>query len=785
MKPFPVIPLLALVALGTASVPAAEPVKAKPNRLASESSPYLLQHANNPVDWYPWGEEAFAKAKKENKLVFLSIGYSSCHWCHVMEKESFADAAIAKTMNESFVCIKVDREERPDIDEIYMAAIQVTGQSGGWPLTMFLTAEGKPIFGGTYFPPEDRKVGEDTAPGMKSILKKVFELNRDKGKDLAEQADRIAEMTRNELNKTSRGLALVDLNQKLVADGIGEFEFDPEFGGLARKANSYRGAKFPRAAALQFLLEQSAKPGREALAKSLQITLDQLAQGGIYDHLGGGFHRYSTERTWTVPHFEKMLYDQAQLVELYCEAFRQKPNPAYEGVIRETLAFVERELMAPEGYFYSALDADSDGEEGLCYVWTAKELEMLLGTGAEAEMFRAIYALDKPNFEGKYSILRMPKSLLELAKERKTTEAELLKTLEPLKAKLLAVRQKRNQPFRDTKLIAAWNGQMIAAYASAGRVLKEPKYLKVAETASEFLLKTMRTSEGRLKRIYAAKPGMKASAQGIGFLDDYAYFTHGLLNLHAATKNAKWLEAARELADKQFEFFGDGTNGGYFTTPKDGETHFARGRDSYDGAQPSANGVAARNNLILWENSKGYNLRMRLERDLKRSVGLMKMQPSTVPILLQTLDAALARQAIEPGTENKLPEAPKNPKNSSDVVSIQLETKGVLEGMESFTITLKIAEGWHIYANPVENKDLLASTTTVEMILGGKPADSTVTFPPGTAYKGTDGEYRIYKGNVKIEAKAKAGAVSAKVKIIACNEKNCLLPSTVIAEVKK
>jgi uncharacterized protein YyaL (SSP411 family) len=774
--------LMLFVALTPFTVPAADPpkVKAKPNKLATESSPYLLQHAHNPVDWHPWGPEAFEKAKKEGKLVFLSIGYSSCHWCHVMERESFASDDIAKVLNEHFVCIKVDREERPDIDDVYMAALEVTGVRGGWPLTMFLTPDGKPIFGGTYFPPDDQKVGDDTRPGMKSMLKKVIALHRDKKDKLYQQADQIAKRTEEVLNAAGRGVALVKLDAQLVKDAVNEFDLDPEHGGLGRKATGYRGTKFPRVSALLFLLRQSAKPGNEALAKQMALTLDKMAQGGIYDHLGGGFHRYSTERTWTVPHFEKMLYDQAQLVELYCEAYRQTPNPAYRRVIDETLAFVARELTAPDGYFYSALDADSDGEEGRFYVWTPKELDAALAGEPEAALFRTVYGTDRPNFEDKYHILRLAKF---------PTDDEL-KRLAPLKQKLFDLRAKRNRPFLDTKLITAWNGQMIAAYALAGQVLKEPKYVAAAERAADFLQKTMTQKDGRLFRTYAAKPGDKPTAKGTAFHDDHAFLIHGLLALDAAGGDPKWRRWASGLMTPlRQKFLADG--GGYFNTPADGEKLFARGRDSYDGAQPSANGMSVRNELRLWQITGGEGYRSEFERDLRRFAAQIKAEPTAVPQAVDALDAALTLGGLK-DLPTRMAEKAKNPKDSSDVVQVTLSPLSLADGLESYAVGITVAKGWHIYANPVNNKDLAASATTVEFEIDGKPAKyQDLKYPTGTKYKDSSGaEYDVYEGQIgwtvvlAHDETKKAKAVTVKVKLIACDDKNCLKPSTIKVEAK-
>src|SRR5688572_12578057 len=359
------LPLAVVVGLAL-SLAAAEPKKGTgpANRLAKESSPYLLQHAHNPVDWYPWGSEAFEKAKKEKKLVFLSIGYSSCHWCHVMERESFADTEVAKILNDHFVCIKVDREERPDIDDIYMTALHVMGARGGWPLSMFLTDEGKPIVGGTYWPKEDRKIGDETARGFKSILRYMLELHRDKGKELREQADQLAENTAESLTRAARGIALVELNRTLARGSAEELRerLDPVHGGLGAPPR-FAGTKFPSPPSLTALFRTARRDKDKELADLVALTLRKMAEGGIYDQLGGGFHRYSTERTWTVPHFEKMLYDNAQLIELYSEAFWNDPKPLYRKVVAETIQFVLREMTSPEGGFYSALDADTEGKE--------------------------------------------------------------------------------------------------------------------------------------------------------------------------------------------------------------------------------------------------------------------------------------------------------------------------------------------------------------------------------------------------------------------------------------
>ena len=619
-----------------APIPAADPPAGpgKPNRLAGEVSPYLLQHARNPVDWRPWGPEAFAAAKKENKLVFLSIGYSACHWCHVMERESFSNPAVAAILNESFVCIKVDREERPDVDEVYMTALQTLKESGGWPLSMFLLPDGKPIFGGTYWPPEDKQVQGDTAPGFKSVLKKVLELDAADHAGLVKQAEYVAKLTVESLEKTSRATPAAKLDADLVTAAADAFEFDPDHGGIGMKLRLFRGTKFPKAPTLLFLVRQAATPKREELAKSVRLTLERMVQGGLFDQLGGGFHRYSTERTWTVPHFEKMLYDNAQLLEVYAVHRQLTGDTAFDPAVRATAAFVAREMTSPEGAFYSALDADSEGKEGTFYVWTPAQLDAVIGPPEKQAAFRDYYSLaGKPNFEGEAFIPRV-----NLSSAAKPPPAEYA----ALRQQLFDARAKRERPFLDTKVLTGWNGQMIAGYAAAGAALNEPTYTQAAEKCADFLLKTMRDKSGRLLRVYAAKPGEKPAARGPAFLDDYAYLLHGLLNLHDATKNDRWLTAAKALADQMVKFHDDPAAGGFFLTPNDGEPLFARGKDHYDGAQPSANALATRGLVRLTAKTGEPRFRAAAERSLRRFAVALADHPSSAPLTADALDLWLA-----------------------------------------------------------------------------------------------------------------------------------------------
>ena len=610
------------------------------NRLSKETSPYLLMHAHNPTDWYAWGPEAFEKAKKEGKLIFLSIGYSSCYWCHVMERESFNNEAIAKVLNASFVCIKVDREERPDIDQIYMTSLSVLRQSGGWPLSMFLLPDGRPIVGGTYWPPEDRKVDDQVIRGFKTILGIIRDAYKDNPKDVEKQADKLAASTALALDN-NRGIALVDLDRKLlqeVVDSLKE-EFDPEYGGFGNPNRHFKGPKFPMPARLEFLLQQGERTNNKEALDMVYLTLDRMALGGIYDQIGGGFHRYSTERTWNVPHFEKMLYDNAQLAEVYARAFRLTKKSHYRRILEETLAYVQREMMSPEGAFYSSQDAETHHEEGRFYVWTPEELAEALPDKEDLALVRKVYGADgKPTFEGKYHILHWPKTPLETAKDMNLKAEELHARLNPLRQKLFAVREKRDKPFLNKIALTAWSGQMIAGFAEAGMALNEPKYIDVAARAAGFVLQTQRTKEGRLLRTYGAAPGQKPKAAVSGYLEDYAFLAHGLLALHEATKDTKWLTAARQLTDTMIAFHGDKRTGGYYFTAHDHEKLFARSKDQYDGAQPSANSVAARNLVRLYAKTGEAKYVEEASRSFRSFAASLKNYPAGLTALAFALD---------------------------------------------------------------------------------------------------------------------------------------------------
>ncbi len=612
------------------------------NRLARETSPYLLQHAHNPVDWYPWGPEAFAKAKKEGKLIFLSIGYSSCYWCHVMERESFENEEVAKLLNDWFVCIKVDREERPDIDHVYMTTLSsALGRRGGWPLSMFLTADAKPIDGGTYWPREDKKYEDGTARGFKSILKVVHDLQTTQSEGLHKQADRVAEMTATALSKVAQAKEPVPLDRSLVEGVFAVLSqiHDKEHGGFGSPARNFQGTKFPTPPNLGLLLYQ-VKPGKnDPASQMLDTTLEQMARGGIYDQLGGGFHRYSTERTWTVPHFEKMLYDNAQLLEVYAQRYQRTKSPLYRRVLQETIAFVTREMTSPEGGFYSALDAETDAEEGRFYVWTNDELRQALPKADDLEFARKVYGAGvKPNFEEKYHILTRRNPQAEGAAGPAEPDKELQVRVELIRSRLFEARDKRPRPFRDTKILTAWNGEMIAGLAAAGEALADDRAIGAAERAATFVLERMRSPDGRLLRMYGVAPGKETGeARQPGFLDDYAFFVHGLLRLHDVSKNQKWLDEAKRLTEVMVQHYGDAAGGGFYFTANDHEKLFARAKDQYDGAQPSGNSVAALNLVRLWVKTGDERYRALAEKTLQTFAPTLKNEPTTLTTMAVAL----------------------------------------------------------------------------------------------------------------------------------------------------
>jgi uncharacterized protein len=549
-----------------------------PNHLAHESSPYLLQHQNNPVDWYPWGEAAIEKARREGKPIFLSIGYSACHWCHVMEHESFESEAIAAVLNEHFVSIKVDREERPDLDQIYMNAVQMLTGRGGWPMSVFLTPELKPFYGGTYWPP----TGRHGMPGFDQILAAVV----DAWQNRREQAITAADQLTAEIQKVGAAESGGDaekLSLDLIGGAVNQLArmFDRTYGGFGQAP------KFPHPMDLQLLLAAYSRNQQPALLDMVRLTLDRMAAGGIYDHLGGGFARYSVDARWLVPHFEKMLYDNSLLARAYTDAYMVTRDDNYARVVRETLDYILRDMTDPAGGFYSTEDADSDGEEGLFYTWTPDEIEAVLGDERGSTFGRLFDVTDVGNFEGR-NILNLPKTIEQCAKLLKRTPEELVSELAQSKAELFAAREQRVHPGKDDKVIVAWNGLMIDAMARAGAALGEPRYVAAAAKAAEFILCSMRREDGRLLHTWRG-----GAAKLDAYLDDYAAVANSLVTLYESTGNERWIDEAVRLVDVLVEQFVDPNGGGFFYTARDHEKLLTRTKELTDSSVPSGNALAA------------------------------------------------------------------------------------------------------------------------------------------------------------------------------------------------
>ncbi len=545
------------------------------NRLINESSPYLLQHAHNPVDWYSWGEEAFERAKNEDKSIFLSIGYSTCHWCHVMERESFENEQIARIMNENFVCVKVDREQRPDVDEIYMNVVTLTTGSGGWPLSVFLTPEGKPFYGGTYFPPKD-SYGR---PGFGRVLSAIAEAWRNRRQELIDSAGKLSEF----LQSTGASARNAGLSPEILRNAFNQFRdlFDPVNGGFGTAP------KFPQPASLSMLLVYWRRTGETEALHIVEKTLDAMAEGGIYDHIGGGFHRYSTDAQWLVPHFEKMLYDQALLSKVYLQAYQITAKEQYARIAREIFDYVLRDMTDPAGGFYSAEDADSEGHEGTFYLWEPQQTASVLNQD-EARLFNAYYGVtEQGNFEGNKTILSIVTSTEQLTKEFGKNHGMILNTLTRAVTKIFAARAKRVRPHCDDKVIAGWNGLMISSLAYGGAVLQEKKYTNAAVRCADFVLNTLYANR-RMRRYYRNR-----QVVGKAYLDDYAFVVMGLMDLYQATFETKWLIAAKKLSEEMIELFGDAEQGGFFLAGKDDEKLIARTKPGSDGAIPSGNSAAA------------------------------------------------------------------------------------------------------------------------------------------------------------------------------------------------
>ena len=604
-----------------------------PNRLAGEKSPYLLQHAENPVEWYPWGEEAFLKASREDKPIFLSIGYATCHWCHVMEHESFEDEEVAGLLNRSFVPIKVDREERPDIDQVYMTVCQATTGGGGWPLSIFMGPDRKPFFAGTYFPKRSRM----GMPGLMEIAGKIAELwagGREQLDRISEEITRAIEPKRPERVNQLPGPELMERTWRELARS-----FDPVWGGFGGAP------KFPNPHNLNFLMRwHNRNPGSNAF-QMVEKTLFSMRFGGIFDQIGFGFHRYSVDEKWLVPHFEKMLYDQALLALSFTDAFLATGEERYAKVVREIFEYVTREMQSPEGGFYCAQDADSEGKEGIFFTWTPAQVTDIIGKDAGDIFCRAYGITPVGNFEEGMSIPHIEKPFEYLAREMNMGLPELEKILEDGRKKLLEAREKRVHPLKDDKILVAWNGLMIAALARGSQALGEMSYARAAAGAADFILQKMQTPNGRLYRRY--RQGELANP---GYADDYAFLIWGLLDLYETIFDVRYLSEAARLQEDMSGIFGD-PEGGYYYTGKDSEEMILREKAIYDAALPSSNSVAAMNLLRLGRMTGNPEFEQQADLLIRSFSKQVAVLPVAFTHFMQTLDFVLgpAREILIAG----------------------------------------------------------------------------------------------------------------------------------------
>ncbi|HEY3217004.1 MAG TPA: thioredoxin domain-containing protein [Candidatus Eisenbacteria bacterium] len=600
--------------------------RGKPNRLIHEKSPYLLQHAYNPVGWYPWGEEAFEKARREDKPIFLSIGYSTCHWCHVMERESFEDDSVAALLNQDFVPIKVDREERPDVDRVYMAAAQAMGVGGGWPLNVFLTPELQPFFGGTYFPPRSM-MGR---PGMLEVLPRVHQAWVGHRGEIRATGAQVLEA----LAAVSAPDSVPIERERLFDRAYQTLErsFDAEQGGFGSQP------KFPSVVNLDFLLRYWARdPKARPRAREMVVRqLDRMRAGGIHDHLGGGFHRYATDRIWLVPHFEKMLYDQAELAWSYLEGYQVTGDTRYADTARGIFAYVSRDLGTPEGAFLSAEDADSEGEEGKFYVWTPAEVEKVLGP-EDAKLFNRRYGVNEAgNFEHGASILHEATPIAELAIAFQLLPDQVEAKLAKARTQLLEARSRRVRPHRDDKVLTAWNGLMISAFARGARILGDPELAKRGVGAAEFVWQRLRDPRsGDLKRRWRA-----GEAKGLGQLDDYAYYALGLVDLYGATLDPRWLERAVTVTEAAVARFWDEQDGGFFESPAGDPSIKVRMKDGFDGAEIAGNSIASYVLQLLATLLDRRDWQEKANRTFDHFARRLGANPAAMPQMLVAMDLA-------------------------------------------------------------------------------------------------------------------------------------------------
>ncbi|MFW6059301.1 MAG: DUF255 domain-containing protein [Phycisphaeraceae bacterium] len=764
------------------------------NALVHETSPYLLQHAHNPVDWYPWGEAAFEKARREDKPVFLSVGYSTCYWCHVMERQVFEDPAIAERMNARAVNIKVDREERPDVDEIYMTATQLMTGHGGWPMSVFLTpprAKGnddtglKPFWAGTYIPPTP----QHGMPGFPQVIDAIADAWQNRRNDVIEQADRIAEAVREQLRHR-------DTSGPLDADLVGRaastllHHYDAANGGFGEAP------KFPQPANLLLLMAVWRNNSDDDLRAALAHTLDRMARGGIYDQVGGGFHRYSTDAEWLVPHFEKMLYDNGQLVETYAEAYAtglsDSDRALHARIVRETCDYVLREMTDTSGAFWSAQDAEVDGREGGNYIWTRQQVEDAIDDPDLAQLAVRMYGLDHgTNFRDPHhpdaepaNVLHLPRPLIDLAEETGQSVEALDEKRRQINAQLKTVRDRRKQPGTDEKILVEWNGMMIAGLARAARILDAPQYRDAAQRAVDAILQHMAGHGDGLYRTMR-----HGEAKIPAFLTDYAFFVHGLIELHHAAADEtgdRYLDLARQYTQAAIDRFAvdaDGSgNGGYYDTLADQGDLFVRVRSTHDGVIPSGNSQMVHNLLDLHELTGEPAYLERAARDLRsrgqildrRGVALVHMQHA----LLRMLEKA--PQMVETGQRAAAP-----PMEGPVAVEVEPRQVDLSSGEATLTVTLRIEAGYHINAAEPGAPDVVPTEIALR---GGRGLALEVAYPDGEsrAFPYAEQPLSVYEGETVLSATLRrsdgvtaTGTPRLTLRYQACTDSACLAPQTV------
>jgi uncharacterized protein YyaL (SSP411 family) len=724
------------------------------NRLILEDSPYLLQHAHNPVDWHPWSETAFDRAKRENKPIFLSIGYSTCHWCHVMERESFEDPAIAARLNRDFIPIKVDRESHPAVDEIYMTAVMLLTGHGGWPMSSFLTPEGKPFFAGTYYPPAQ----------FTSLLEQVSQLWQQRREELLVQAQQIADAVAqsNRLSGQAKALDRAVLGQALQTM---QNAFDDIQGGFGQAP------KFPREPWLYLILDQAERASDAQALQMLTLTLDHMARGGIYDQIGGGFHRYATDYEWLVPHFEKMLYNQAHLSRIYLRAWRLTGRPGFRRIATKTLDYVLREMTAPKGGFYSATDADSEGEEGLFFTWTQEEIEAVL-TKQQAELAIAFYGITHSgNFESR-NILHQPQQLEDFASQHGLPLDNLQQRIDTLNQILLQSRNKRIPPLRDDKIVTAWNGMMITAFAEAAELLDDTGYGDAAQKAANFLWRQNRHKQGHLWRVHLNGRSSIAATQ-----EDYAYLAESFLYLFDLTQEPVWLRRAEELTDALISRFLDEKQGGfYMNEAKTSLTEMGRPKDEgSDNAMPSGSSVALHVLQRLWRRSGKPAYRQASDALISRFATTIEGSPSSYGYMLS---------AVADHHQGEL-----DSKGYAGQGEIRLKANLVKVSTQTLlNIEITIPQGWHINSNQPLSRDLIPTQVTLPENASGWSM-GPVNYPQGMQQKLAFQQQplSVYVDRLNLQtqllktAKADRGfnTLPVNIQLQACNDQVCLPPETI------